>query len=297
MEKIEELDKDSKKRLKKLEKDWDHVDLLNEKLTAFDLRLLLENFQPLRELVRSIGAAELQTEHSVKSESATTKALPMTEMSSEDSEELKKALLDLADLKRESNQTQNELTQCTSKVRELLKEKDTYKQQLKDLRAEYKQLLIQLQQTQADLTEAQTRCSAEPALAFLRSDLALAQTMDLANLPTDDTQALIQIVAVLAQFDNLKRLWEALKDRCEADKRAVTDNEHALLKATLAWYNHNWRSLPLSLSEVDVGSRYDYETHLRSRHATKGEAVAVMYLPGIADGNGKPLCKPLVQTK
>jgi hypothetical protein len=121
--------------------------------------------------------------------------------------------------------------------------------------------------------------------------------MDLADLPADNTQALIQTVAVLAQFDNLKRLWEALKDRCEAGKRAVTDHEHTLLQAALAWHNHNWRSLPLRLIDVAAASRYDYETQLRSRHVTKGETVAAMYLPGIADGSGKTLCKALVQTK
>lgn len=300
MIKTKELGNDSKKRLKKLGDEWDQRNessFLTEKFTTSDLRMLLENFQPLQELVRAIVAAELQTALSIQSNDGTATAPPMMEPPPEDSEELKNARHDFDQLKREANQTQKDLTKCNTKVAELLKKKDSYKQEIEDLKAEYKQLQSQLQQTQSDLADAQAHNSTEPTLAFLRNDPPLAQTMDLANLPADNTQALIQTVAVLAQFDNLKRLWEALKDRCEANKRAVTDNEHALLQAALAWHNHNWRSLPLRLIDVTAASRYDYETQLRSRHVTKGETVATMYLPGIADGSGKTLCKALVQTQ
>lgn len=292
MAKKENLDKNNTKQLEKLEKQWDGKEHFPEKITVFDLRLLLENFQPLRDLIRAITAAELQT-----TDSHAAAALPTEEPSTHDSEALKNARQDLDQLKREADQTQKDLTKCNTKVAELLKEEDSYKQEIEDLKAEYRQMQSQLQQTQADLADAQARSSTEPILAFLRSDPSLAQTMDLPDLPADDTQALIQTVAVLAQLDSLKRLWEALKDRCEADKRAVTDAEHALLQTALTWHNHNWRSLPLRLIDVTAASRYDYETQLRSRHVTKGETVATMYLPGIADGSGKTLCKALVWTQ
>jgi len=298
MAKTEELDKDSKNRLKKLEEEWGKVGSSFDKFTAFDLRLLLENFQPLQELVRAIVAAELQAALAIQSDGAAATVPPMAEPPPEDSEALKNARQDLDQLKkRKADQTQKDLTECNTKAAELFKEKDSYKQEIKDLKAKCKQLQSQLQQTQADLADAQAHSSAEPTLAFLRSDPQLAQTTDLADLPADNTQALIQTVAVLAQIDNLKRLWGTLKDRCETRKRAVTDKEHALLQAALAWHNHNWRSLPLRLIDVAAASRYDYETQLRSRHLTKGETVAAMYLPGIADGSGKTLCKALVQTQ
>ncbi len=299
MAKTKELDKDSKKRLNKLEEEWDKPGFSYNQLTAFDLHLLLENFQPLQDLIRAIVAAELQTFSTTESEDAVVSA-PMAD----DSDALTNARNELAQVRSEmaallesAHKAQNDLSDCKTQAAKLLREKNSCKQEIKDLKNEYTQLQSQLQQAQTDLADAQSRSSAVPELAFLRSDPQLAQAMDLADLPADDTQALIQTVAVLAQFDNLKRLWETLKDRCEAGKRAATDNEHALLQAALAWHNHNWRSLPLCLIDVAAASRYDYETQSRSRHVTKGETVAAMYLPGIADGSGKTLCKALVQTK
>jgi hypothetical protein len=42
---------------------------------------------------------------------------------------------------------------------------------------------------------------------------------------------------------------------------------------------------------------YDFERHLRSRHNTRGETVAALHLPGIADGGGHIVCKALVHTR
>ena len=299
MAKTEQLDKDSKNRLKKFGEEWEKWDKPSyhrELLAIRDLRLLLENFQPLRDLIRTITAAELPTEFFIQTDDTAVEAPPMAEPLPEDSDELTNTRqvfdqlqAEMADLKKLADHTRDELTKYKIQAENFLREKDGYQQEIKSLRDERKQLHAKL------ATQAQN--SVEPTLAFLRSDPQLAQAMDLADLPTDSTQALIQTVAVLAQFDNLKRLWETLKDRCEAGKRAATDSEHALLLAALSWHNHNWRSLPLRLIDVAVDSRYDYETQSRTRNVTKGETVTAMYLPGIADGSGKTLCKALVQTK
>lgn len=299
MAKTKELDEDSKKRLNKLEEEWDKPSLSFDKFTASDLHLLLENFQPLQDLICAIVAAELQTAPTTQSED-TAVSVPVADDSdalTDARNELAQMRSKLAALSESAHQAQNDLSDCKTQAAKLLREKNSCKQEIKDLKIEYTQLQSQLQQTQTELADALSRSSAVPELVFLRNDLQLAQAMDLADLPADNIQALIQTVAVLAQFDNLKRLWETLKDRCEAGKRAATDSEHALLQAALAWHNYNWRSLPLRLINAAAASRYDYETQSRSRHVTKGETVATMYLPGIADGSGKTLCKALVQTK
>ena len=163
------------------------------------------------------------------------------------------------------------------------------------------QLKKELQQAQKELHASQAELArtgnAPMELALLREDTALAQALGLSPLPTDNTQALVQTVAVLAQRDNLERLWSTLKERCETDRRPASASESALLGAALAWHNHNWRTRPYLLIEAAPGMAYDYERHVRSCHTHTGETVAAQHLPGIADGSGTLLCKALVGTR
>ena len=152
-----------------------------------------------------------------------------------------------------------------------------------------------LRQAEDALASVRTSTRPPPALDLLRDDPELAQAIGLAGLPDDDTQALIQTVAVLSQLDNLQRLWDALKERCEAGNRPASASELALLESALAWHNHNWLTRPYRLIEATPSSAYDFSRHLPSRHTPKGETVAALHLPGIADGSGKPLCKALVR--
>lgn len=305
----EELDKDSRKRLDKLAKEWDKTPS-GYSFDSADLRLLLEYHTPLQALIRHIVATApyplLSGQHSAadiepaapaahaQNTQAQQEAVQAFEQTKNEliqtQAELAQAQFDLKQLQQTAQQTQADLKACNTQVEKLLKAEGRYKQEIKALKDKSKQL-------QAELLSAQSRSSAIPELAFLRSDLQLARAMGLDKLPTDDTQALIQTVAVLAQIDNLKRLWEVLKDRCETENRPASAAENTLLQAALNWHNHNWRSLPYRLITAAPASRYDYETQSRSRHVTKGETVATMHLPGIADGSGKALCKALVQTK
>lgn len=193
-------------------------------------------------------------------------------------------------LQLECEKTLAELNSCTATVRAL-------EQKIRSLDDEHRQLQNQLQRASSELAEERARHSIAPELTLVRRDLQLAQDMGLADLPDDNTQALIQTVAVLAQLDSLKRLWGVLKDRCEAGKRQATTDERALLQAALAWHNYNWRSQPYRLIDAAAGSGFNYVDHQRSRHVTKGETVTALQLPGIADGNGKALCKALVTTR
>ena len=314
MTKKQKLDKDSEKRLEKLTKEWLKKDssFLDEKLTIFDLRLLLENFAPLQDLIRALAAtaatevqaaapaALAQADEAAPAQPAPDYAAALAAAQQEKEAAIAQWQLAQAECSRLQSECQdasNKLEQCTAMAQELHQQSERQKQEIKNLKDERKQLGQNLQRAQNELAAAQERPHTAPELALLRQDPQLAQDMGLGDLPADDTQALIQTVAVLAQLDNLKRLWAVLKDRCEAEKRPATDNERALLQAAMAWHNHNWRSLPYRLIEPAPGSAYDYTPHMRCRHVTKGETVAALHLPGIADGSGQPLCKALVLTK
>lgn len=304
-------------------------------IDVLDLRLLLENKSPAQDIIRSIVLSELQANFPdqhyamvIKSEKTDRKDEDLKELQeknrvleeklekinlelSKTNKKLKDEQIALASIQEELLQTQAEqaeknkdlekflqaaketesaLSACSTQVERLLTKEDAYKQDIKTLKDERKQL-------KTDLAAAQARNQAAPVVTFLRKDYALAQAMSLDDLSTDDTQALIQIVAILAQIDNIQRLWETLKERCEKEKRAATSDESALLQTALSWYNLNWRSHPHRLIEVSPGSRYDYETQTRISHVTKGEIVTTMCLQGIANSQGSPLCKAIVLTK
>lgn len=337
MAKKEKLEKNKKDRLEKLCKEWEkseqEVDFFSsfKNIDVLDLRLLLENSSPVRELIKAIAISVLRsTSPSERSEEIIgLKNIENSEEYCKDSQdknrlleetrgqlekaniELSKEQIALASIKGELVQAQAaqaaqnrdmeqlrkaakeieaDLKACAAQVEKLLKKEEGYKQDIKALKDERKQL-------QVALTAAQACNQAAPAVTFLRNDYALAQAMGLDDLPLDDTQALIQTVAVLAQLDNVQRLWHALKERCELGKRPATVDESALLETALNWHNHTWRSQPYRLIEVNPGSRYDYENQARISHVTKGETVVTLFLYGISNSQGQPLCKAIVSTQ
>ena len=337
MKKKEKLEKNKKDRLEKLCKEWEkseqEVDFLSsfKNIDVLDLRLLLENPSPVQELIKAIAISVLRsTSPSERSEEIIgLKNIENSEEYCKDSQdknrlleetrrqlekaniELSKEQIALASIKGELVQAQAaqaaqnrdmeqlrkaakeieaDLKACAAQVEKLLKKEEGYKQDIKALKDERKQL-------QVALTAAQACNQAAPAVTFLRNDYALAQAMGLDDLPLDDTQALIQTVAVLAQLDNVQRLWHALKERCELGKRPATVDESALLETALNWHNHTWRSQPYRLIEVNPGSRYDYENQARISHVTKGETVVTLFLYGISNSQGQPLCKAIVSTQ
>ncbi len=284
-----ELDKDSRKRLEKLADQWAEPpsSCSLEKLTFADLRLVLEHFAPLQDLIRAITAAP-------------TVVFPTDAVAQETTDfgaakiDIVRVQAELEDAQAQCRALQTELTQGNAAI-------EKQRQALGEQEQARKSLEKQLLQTQKDLGACRaelTRHSSAPAeLALLREDVELAQRLGLTDLPADATQALIQVVAVLSQRDNLQRLWDALKDRCEAQNRPAREPERALLIAALAWHNHNWRTRPYQLIDTAPYAAYDFYQHLRSSHTPTGETVGELRLPGIADGSGKPLCKALLSTR
>ncbi|MGV8804231.1 MAG: hypothetical protein ACWA6Y_04640 [Polaromonas sp.] len=294
------LDAKSRARLEKLAEEWDKkspASLFGGGISGFDLKLLLEHFAPLQDTIRALvaipaGVAPGALAHETSALRAQVSAVQATQSTVENA--LTKAQAELAKAHDQCRVLQRDLGECAAATQALLQDKKEHEQASRQLDKKLQLAQKELKASQAELTRAG---SAPMELALLRDDTALAQALGLSPLPTDDTQALIQTVAVLAQRDNLERLWSALKDRCETDRRPANASEGALLAAALAWHNYNWRTRPYRLIEAAPTAAYDFERHLRSRHANTGETVAAQHLPGIADGSGTPLCKALVSTR
>lgn len=301
------LNKDDHKRLEKLGEQWEepkNVWSSPEKITLPDLKLLLEHFTPLQDLIRALAAAPEGTSPSAlaqetahlrdQANTAQTAQSNAEDALAEAQAQLAQAQEQYRTLQHTLSQHQRDLSECATTVQNLLQEKQAQAHTLQQLEKKAQQAQKELKTCQAELART-GHTTAE--LDYLRQDDALTQALGLAPLPSDDTQALIQMVAVLAQRDNLERLWSTLKDRCEAHSRPACASETALLAAALAWHNHNWRTRPYRLIEASPSSSYDFERHQRSRHTPHGDKVAAQHLPGIADGSGTPLCKGLVSTR
>jgi len=292
------LDKDSRKRLEKLSELWDAEPgwLGSEKLTFADLRLLLEHHAPLQQLIRSLAAAPPGVAPAVFVQQNQAAAEQLEQAQAR----LEQAQAQLHSAQADASRLQTELQQAQQKIRGLqadLQQCSSATQQLLRAKAELEQQLQHSLKAESACRAALERAgAAPPELALLRADAALAQPLGLADLPSDSTAALIQVVAVLAQRDNLERLWATLKDRCETLNRPANAAECALLQTALHWHNHTWRTRPYRLLEAAARAPYDFEQHLRSRHSSSGERIKAQHLPGIADGSGKLLCKALVST-
>lgn len=293
------LDKKSRERLEKLEpqlpEPCDKWGL--EKLTLPDLKLLLEHCTPLQDLIRALVATPAGASPGALADEAASlrdQASAAQTAQAQAAAALTSTQAELAQAHERCRAAEHDLSQCTTKVQDLLQKNRLQQKTMQQLEQQCQQLQNALSAAQAQLA----RSGSTPAeLALLRQDTALAQALGLEPLPSDDTQALIQTVAVLSQRDNLERLWSTLKDRCEANKRPASAGEHALLQAALAWHNHNWRTKPYRLIEAAPASAYHFDQHQRSRHASTGETISAQHLPGIADGSGRPLCKALVHTQ
>lgn len=291
------LDEKSQDRLEKLSKEWCGIGGFTG-FASGDLRLLLENFAPLQDLIRAIASPQIAgTAPAALVQETTNLRDHLVEAEASCEEVLKKLSQCEAALAKAEQQNlalSNDLAQCSAATQKLLSDN-------KELEQTRKQLERQLVQAQKELgnCKAELARSGHPPteLALLRQDAALAQQLGLANLPEDDTRALIQMVAVLAQRDNLERLWTALKERSESLNRVATPQEISLLEAALTWYNHNWQSRPYRRIDAATRTGYDFERHQRSRHTPGGDSISELRLPGIADGSGKPVCKALVCTQ
>lgn len=294
------LDKDRAKRLEKLEKEWSEpqASYFSEKVSAADLRLLLEHSLPVQNLIRAIATMPVGESPSAMLAAAEQQQNDLSAAVQAQHQ----AEHDLAEVQQQLNKANtanralaDDLQACSQQVKTLLTEQNRWQ-------TRYQQLEQLQQQQQGELQACQAKLASTgqvlPELNWLRQDMELASDLGLSDLPADNTLALVKMVAVLAQRDGLERLWQSLKARCEGQNRAVTDAEQGLLQAALTWYNYNWQTRPYQRVAPALGTMYDYAQHQRSRHTLSGEQISELRLMGIADGSGRVMssCKALVST-
>ncbi len=309
-----DLDKKDQKRLGELTESWNGAISgwgYDREMKAADLRLLLENFAPLQNLIRALVAETVGGHAPI----TTAPHLAETQAHHDDNGDLAKqleaALLAKAQAEQEIIGLKKDLNDCNNAVARMLKTRDEHQSTIDTLRHEYQQaqqqwaqdrqkLERELWQCKDELNECQEQLQrngrAPFELEFLRKDSALADVLGLAHLPADNIAALTRVVAVLSSEDGVKSVLSALKDRCEAENRAINANERALLVASVAWLNHNWPSHPYQLVDVPAHSDYKFETQQRFKHSATGDTVTETILLGFADSAGKVICKPLVRT-
>lgn len=283
---LEHIAKDARKRLEKLGAEWDkEASLLLSNLTTADFRLLLENVPPLRELIRQIAATP--SGQSVPSAAAlATQAETCAQAEAERDE---------AEAERQALQAQLVSSQTEAgKLRQQLADKRRQASELDKELQRLKQLLLAREQ---ELAKFRQQAALPPVLEQLSSMPVLASRLELGDLPQDASAAIIRVVAVLSQLNNLERLWDAIKDVCETERRPASENEIALLQTALDWHNHNWRIKPYTLYRPRVDTNFDFKMAQRSASTPSGEMLTAVWLPGIASGSDSVQKKALVATR
>jgi DNA repair exonuclease SbcCD ATPase subunit len=281
------LDKDARKRLEKLGEEWrkEAGGYLLANLGANDLRLLLENFHPLHELIRQIAATA--SGQAVPSAAAQQ----MLEAACSQAESEKDAAL------VENLNLQEQLDTCHQEQTELHRQLLTAEKRQAKLEAENHRLTRELGAQQHELAQLRLHADLPPVLGLLRRVPALAERLGLGSLPDDTSQALIRTVAVLSQMDNIERLWDTLKEGCERECRPASAEETTLLQTALDWHNHNWQKKPFALHRPGDGKHFDFSKEQRAANSPSGEALSAVWLPGIVSGNGTVQKKALVSTR
>lgn len=286
-EPLAHLNEDARKRMKKLGEEWNKeagAHLLAN-LSASDLRLLLENFRPLHELIRQIAAT------------ASGQAVP-----SAAAQQMQEANCNQAENKRDvvvaNNLALQEQLDASHQERvELRQQLQAAEKRQTKLEAENRRLASELGARQRELAELRLHAAPLPVLGLLRREPALAERLGLGNLPDDTSQALIRTVAVLSQMDNIERLWDTLKAGCEGGCRPASGEETALLQSALDWHNHNWQKKPFALHRPGDGKHFDYNKEQRAANSPSGDTLTAVWLPGIVSGNGAVQKKALVTTR
>lgn len=281
------LGKDARKRLERVGEEWDGKagSVLLAGLSAADLRLLLENFRPLHELIRQIAAT------------ASGQAVP-----SAGAHRVLEAACSQAESERDSALAENltlrgQLDACRQEQTELHRQLQAAEKRQAKLEAESLRLTSELGTQQRELAQLRLHADLPPVLDLLRREPALAERLGLGNLPDDAIRALIRTVAVLSQMDNIERLWDTLKEGCERECRPASAEEAALLQTDLDWHNHNWQKKPFALHRPGDSKHFDFSKEQRAANSPSGETLAAVWLPGIVSGNGSVQKKALVTTR
>jgi hypothetical protein len=273
------------KRLDKLAKSWDDEpgSFTHEKLTPPDLRLLLEHFPPLQALIRALAAPDDSAARTADN------LYPTPALSAANWKVLES---ELHDLKTQLAETEASWRQSQAEAQRLKQTLSAAQAELQQIKAENTRLAHERDQAIRQLAAL----APHPLLTIIQQLPDLAEAFALIPPANANPQeALIRAVAILSQLETIERLWDRLKDRCNRDRRRARNEELKLLTTALAWHNLNWQR-PYQLQTPLQGSLYDYDSQQRCTATASGERIQDVWLPGIADPNGKLLRKALVAT-
>ena len=282
---LEHHEKGARKRLEQLGNEWESGSHWHNTFHASDLRLLLEYFRPLQELIRQIAASSSDQSVPRATELAAQEIVcAQTEAEQDKAEAERQDLLD-------------QLVSCQAEAGQLRQQLADERRQADELEKELKRLKQLLAAGEQELAKLRQQATLPPMLELLRRMPSLASRMELGDLPADAAQALICVVAVLSQLNNVERLWDAIKDSCESERRPATDDEIALLQTSLDWHNHNWRKKPYTLHRPHMDAGFDFKTAQRAATSPSGETLVAVWLPGIVSSSDSVLKKALVATR
>lgn len=200
-------------------------------------------------------------------------------------------------LERELSDAHKQITNLQHQVSQFEGE---LKQAHTQVRAQASQHASDLETLKKELNASQQKCkdlekrSLMPPdwaslLARVREDADLAGRFSL-NTALGDVDLLVQTVAVLSDGNNIKRLWDSYKKRCEDQRGPLNSGDEHLLEAALTWYNTKWPAdSQQALNRPVEGSSYDYEKHMRPAIGMTGETIVAVWLSGIPGLKLKPL--------
>ena len=259
----EALNEDARKRLEKLESEWEKRELSywGISFSSSDLRLLLEHSRPVRALIRQIACGQMGAGEPVPGQAQGDDALQA---------ELDAVRKQLQDLREEREQLQRALEQARQQAAACQMELDRLRQH-------------------PPLGEA------SEALAFLCQRSDLQAFLGLEGLARD-VEGLVRMVAVLAQKDNVRRLLERLGEAAVSRRAPMTAQERALLAAAVNWLNYNWRARPYRLVDPQPHAPFDFNTQNRANYTPTGETIVRVLAPGLQNGQLQWELKPIVET-
>lgn len=322
MSKKEQLGQRESKRLEKLGEAWAEeagswsYSLTN--LTPADLRLMLEHFEPLQDLVRRLATGAPIAPVAAEADDADEEPRDAGKKSDRARHDALQARV--RELEDELTRAYKTARQAQQRLSEIEHQNRSLQQNLAAARQEQDSLKARLDEAQEALREARSAADMERSarekaerraaelekrtqhgaagrtLAALRGNAKLARRFGLDGLG-DDIDSLVRAVAVLAQRDNVVQLFEALGEEAQKRREPLTNEERALLEAAVDWYNYNWKDKRYALEEPRQGAPFDLERHRRAKHTPTGETIARVLVPGLRSGTGAPSPKPIVETE
>lgn len=208
----------------------------------------------------------------------------------------------------ELEQQYNQLQQATSSLKahydELMQQHKQRQQENADLAQQITQaqqeassLKTQLQQASENATK-QILHNLKPWTDFqtaLLQDRALAKLLLEQYSEEDALPQLIRLIAVAAQWEQVERVWDELKQRCDREKRPATAQELALLNYCVAAHNLAWHNRQAKTNDIAIGTAYDSKKHTRA--TPRGDTISAQWLPELYNAGGIIKRQALVYTE